>query len=97
MKIIKNVPVLNRLGKELRVDVEVWTRDGTESPTTYILHYNGRRITPFEQRIRGWSFTLNGLFKLVYSEHLERLIPTDSFMKIILDKSSGSLYPLPHD
>lgn len=84
MKLIHNVRVIAPSRKEIQVSVEAWGREGTESPTTYIILYNGRRIAPYEQRLKGWNLTLNALFALVYGEGIKTLVsPGRSFLNLI--------------
>lgn len=56
-----------RLNDGSKVTVEVYTRGGWQSPTLEIFLYKGRRVTPFEARVRGLPGpTLEGLFALTY-------------------------------
>lgn len=71
IKLIKDI----QLNNGDKCDVEEWGRYGTLSPKTHIFLYKGRRIVPYEQRLKGISVSLNGLFKLVYGEALAKLIP----------------------
>lgn len=83
MKLVKDVTVINPQGKEVNVDVEVWQRFHSIF-SVWLTHYKGRRITPFEQRLRGWKWPLNAMFKIVYSEHIGALTAeSNPFMNLI--------------
>lgn len=69
--------------------VQEISRGGTKSPTMYLIFTEGgkRRVTPFEQRLKGYEFMLNGLFKLVYGDSMKDLIyNSNPFLKIPCSK-----------
>ncbi len=48
---------------------ELWcsTRGGSKSPCFIYLKHNGRIITPYEQRLRGYQLPLTALFLCLYN------------------------------
>ena len=83
-------------GEKVRRTVLIFGRRGSKAPQSYYILDNGRKISPYEQRLRGWSFGLNGLFKLVYSRAIAELIPSSNgFLKIIKRESKGVPYVKP--
>jgi hypothetical protein len=91
--------IRNRLGVYEEVQLERYSRNGTKSPTLelYVRTNGGSRITPFEFRVRGYSIDLNNLFKMVYGDVMEKLVPDslELMSLIIKDESHGSLYHIP--
>jgi len=77
--LIKGVCVIIPNGNISTCDVEVHGSKGNE---TYVIRYYNRRVTPYEQKKRGWKFTLNGLHKLTYSGVLSDLIPPNGILEI---------------
>lgn len=67
-------------GIEVRVDEHYFTRGGSKSPTTLILIYKGRTITPYERHVRGWCVTMNQLFFNTYHEVVEKCIPSSNLL-----------------
>lgn len=60
--------VLDPKGLTIFVSIIGYGRKGTQSPITRILVHNGKRITPYEQRIRGWKIPLSTIFELTYRD-----------------------------
>lgn len=96
MRLIKNVTVTDPKNNILSVTVEEWKRPHS-CASVWIIQYKDRRITPYEQRLRGWKFGLNALFKMVYEEHIAALIAEDNvFLRFLRkEKSKGSMYHQP--
>lgn len=96
MRLINNVLVTDPSNNIQHVTVEEWKRPNSDT-SVWIIQYKGRRITSYEQRLRGWKFGLNALFKLVYEEPMREIIaahnPFLDFLK--KDRSNGSLYHKP--
>lgn len=86
-------------GQTIQISVEIHGRLGTSSPETWYIRYKDRLISPYEQRIKGWKFSLDSLFKIVYYDAIKHLIPRGIGL---LDKLqfknkdySGDLYSVP--
>lgn len=97
IELIKNVEVTYN-GKKVTVDIERHSRNGSKSPQLDIYIFKGKRITPFEQRIRGWGITLHGLFKTVYSNKLSDFLYQENHLMKLIKKDtkwSGSKYVTP--
>lgn len=96
MKLIQNVTVTNPLGNNVKVSVEKWCRPNSQNET-WIIQYKGRRITPYEQRMRGWSFGLSALFVLTYGDNIQNFLPIyNPFMQMMpKHETKGSLYHTP--
>lgn len=86
-------------GAKIQVDVEEYTRGGYKSDSVLLILHSGRRITPYECRIKKeYQFTLDGLFKIMYSENLKVLIPQFNLISSVLfpkSEPSGDLYCVP--
>ena len=94
MKLHKNFKIQLSDKSLVFADIEEYTRGGTYSPTLFLIHYNGKRYTPYEQKRLGMGFPLNTLFKMVYSDKIADLIPdSNPFFKRI-DKTAA-LYTTP--
>ena len=93
----KNIKITLPDGTPAIAHVEEWGRGGTKSPTTYVIQYGGKRYAPYAQVRLGYSFTLNGLFKLVYNNSVQDLVYSDNpFLKLIpKDESAGRIYHKP--
>ena len=87
---VDNVQVRTPSGFITNVSVQVYGRDGSRSPISFIILYENRLITPYEQKIRGWGFTITGLFKVHYDRVMSTLIPDCIFMKHIKPDSTWS-------
>lgn len=59
-------------------------RKGSLSPQAVYYRYKGRWISAFERKIRGWSFPISLLFKVVYQEGLKDLVYKDNPLLIRL-------------
>lgn len=59
-------------------DILIYSRFGSKSPELWIIVSEGKRITPFEMKVRGYKLTLNSFFKVVYRESIKNLIPHDN-------------------
>lgn len=71
-------------GKKLKLDILVVGREGYKAPKSYYILLGHRSVSPYEQKIKGWGFTLNTLFKLTYGPAIHKLIPADNvFLKVI--------------
>lgn len=84
------------------VNLLVFSRDNYSSPDSWYYEFNGRLISPFEQRVKNWpqvEGALGILFKLTYGEQIENLIPsgTPIFSLIKKDENweSGNNYIQP--
>lgn len=79
-----NSTVVRPDGKAVTALICVHTRGGSKSDKLVMIHYRGKRLTPYEQRIRGWSWSLNMLFKITYGEALRSLITeSNPFMNLV--------------
>lgn len=95
LKISSNVKIENPEGKVVTVQIYTYTRGGTKSPDSDFIFYKNRLISPFEQRIRGWKWTLKALFMIVYGDMIDQMIPNyNTFLSMIpKDTEKGSVYP----
>ena len=69
MKLIKDVET-----NKGKVDVEVYSRGGTKSDSLWIFIHNGKRLTPFAQRLYNYAVTFPGLFKISYGDMMKDLV-----------------------
>jgi hypothetical protein len=93
MRLVHNVSVTTPKDKNVKLTIEVWQRPNSDA-SVWIIQYKGRRITPYEQRLRGWSFGLNALFSIIYGDKIKDLIPDyNPFYKLIpKNETTGQLY-----
>lgn len=69
-----------------KLPVQIFTRGGYMSPFCSLILWEGRRITPYEQRLKGWviDYTLNDLFKITYQELVSKLVPeANAFLRLL--------------
>lgn len=80
---------------KLSGSVEIFKRNGTCSPELHIYIINGKRYPPVACRKYGIFLTFNGLFKIVYRQNLDFIIPPEPFylQHIILDEEPSSYSP----
>lgn len=66
-------------------------REGTKAPWEIYYKYNGRWITPFEQRIKGWkALDLNAILRFTYSAlKMEHLIYRNNPLLQMIPKGSS--------
>lgn len=74
--------------KEL-IELYQSSREGTDSPVTYLLKYNNRLITSYERQVRGWKLSFDEWSGLVYSELVKETIFTNSSIFTKISKSSS--------
>ncbi len=82
-------------GVEVEVVEYCYTRGGSHSPTLFIWEYQGKRITPYERRLRGWKQTINQIFKSVYRPELikDLIFQENPFLALVpKDTSWGGAY-----
>jgi hypothetical protein len=64
--------------------LEIWStgRGGTKSPTSFYYRFEGRFVSPFEQRVRVWpnihGVLINSVLRKVYKPYLKDLIYQDN-------------------
>lgn len=78
----KNVELTN--GKV--VDIEKYSRGGTDSPTLSLMVYNGKRYTPYQQDKLGWKVSFGAILKAYLPDELikEEMIKENWLSKRIL-------------
>lgn len=79
-----NITINNDNTKVFKVDVEVHSRNGSKSQTTWVFIYNGKRYAPYAQNKFKMSPTMNCLFKLIYGDNISDLIYRPSILTDIL-------------
>ncbi len=89
-------------GAFVLVDFYESGRGGTKSPLFWCYKYNGRFITPFERRVRGWDDpSMVQWLKIIYdsvdSPNIRDLLyERNPFLELIpKGEFVGSLYPIP--
>lgn len=60
--VLKDQQVTHR-GKSKTVTIEEYTRGGIKSPTLSIFVFEGKRITPYMQRLDEWKITFSDALK----------------------------------
>lgn len=84
---------------KIKTEIMFLGRGGSKSPEMWVIKYKGRLITPFEQRLKGWSFPLDTLLKKIYKDEIiANLVYNENpFLAMIKpDSSWGSKYiPIP--
>lgn len=56
------------------------------SPFCSLILWEGRRVTPYEQRRKGWEirYSFNDLFKITYQERVSKLGPeANAFLRLL--------------
>ncbi len=94
MHLVKNVEVLID-GVSTKVDVEIHSRGGSKSPTLDIVRYKRKRITPYQAKCLKLTYTLNTLFKLVYSPKMTTLVPLHNPFLTYVSKDLWAPVPTP--
>lgn len=97
VKTVNNVPIIFPSGETIKCSVEVHGRGGIGEDAWLIL-YSGRRITPLEQRIKGYKFEMQAVFQMIYSDKIESLLPTDwgnPFLSLPKKENNMGYYYLP--
>lgn len=77
---------------------ESLSRGGTLSPQLFLILYKGRRITPYEQRVKGYKVSAMVMLKFYYREPIIDLLYQDNpFLKAITKKDTwtGAYIPIP--
>lgn len=65
-----------------KITIEKWGRSGSKSVPLYIWLYRGRRVAPFERRVREFpEITFSGLFTLIYGKALDAIFKEESFVR----------------
>jgi hypothetical protein len=84
------ISVIHPDGRELKVQCDTYKRSGTLAPELSIFIFEGKRITPYEQKKRGWSWTFAGVLQNYLNLDLlkEELVKRDSFLKGIKKDST---------
>lgn len=78
MILVKNVKMIHKTKGKIFVDIEVHQKLNSLF-SVHIIRFEGRRITPFENKIRGlFEYTLEGLFKIVYGNTIKDLVSIDN-------------------
>ncbi len=99
--VIKSVSMVHKTDGNVKVDVYRYGRKAHGDIYLEILVYKGKRITPFENRLRGLlQYTFQGLFRVTYEPMLDQLILGDRLGLIRhIPKGSwiGSRYPTPKE
>lgn len=76
-------------GALVQAVIHSYSRGGSRSPELWVIAYGGRRITPFEQRVRNWLIPVPTLLRLIYhfsSESIGDLIYKDNPLLRMLPK-----------
>lgn len=95
-KIIKDVTAeLN--GTSVKVEIHRYRRKGWKNQPLDIIFYNGRIITPYEQRVKGWSYPIGTLFRMIYCDiDLSALIWSPGKYSMFSETENlGGNYPIP--
>lgn len=71
-------------GSSTKAQIHVYSRNGWKSNKLIMIHVNGKRITPYEQRLRGYKLDLSTLMRIMYSESLRKLVYTKNpFLEMV--------------
>lgn len=68
-----NTTIILPGGAKKQAILEIHTRGGDSEPL-HIYIVDGKRLTPFERRIKGYSLDLDGLFREVYGSCMKDLV-----------------------
>lgn len=86
-------------GSSIEADVEIYSREGTKSPSLWIIIYDGKRYVPRAAQLIGLHSTMHGLLCIMYSDvDLHNLIYNrNPFLSMITknDSWNGAYVPIP--
>lgn len=76
-------------GKPAYCRIEEYSRGGTDSPTSFYIWVDGKRLTPYEQRRRNIHICIGARLKMLYADHIKEIIYKDNPLLSRIPKADG--------